>query len=100
MSGYAIALTRPTKPYEILRNAGAQVAGGEVAGADLAHEGRLDPATGLGIGAASVEMAAGRRAHRAWHVALQDDALGLGFGVGDRDGGKQGLGVGVLRRRE
>ena len=76
---------------------GPQVAGGEMAGPDLAHERRFDPAARFGIGAARVEMTAGRRLDRARHVALQDDALGLGIGVGYGDRRQQRLRIGMLR---
>jgi hypothetical protein len=46
-----------------------------------------------------VEVAPGRRADRARDVALQQDALALDLGVGDRHRGEQRLGVGVARVR-
>src|SRR5882757_9015337 len=54
-------------------------------------------AVGDGVGAAGAEDAARGRVDRARDVALEDDALALAVGVGDRHGGEQRLGIGVLR---
>src|SRR5712692_2961952 len=48
-------------------------------------------------GAARVEAAPRRRLDRARHVALEQDALALDRGVGDRHRGQERLGVGMLR---
>src|SRR5215469_17808337 len=53
----------------------------------------------LANGAAWVEMAARRRMDRVRHLALEDDALALHFGVGDRHRREEGLGIGVERGR-
>ena len=66
----------------------------------LAHLRLLDRAAVEGVGAAGVEAAARGRVDRARHVALEDDALLRGVGVGHRHRRQQRLGVGVLRPRE
>ena len=73
----------------------------QVAGRHLAQCRRLGAAARRGVGAARVEVAAGRRVDRARHVALQDHALAaLAPGLRHRHGGQQRLGVGVQRRLE
>ena len=57
--------------------------------ASLLQFGRSLQAAWLNLGAARVKMAAFRRVHRAWHIALQADPLAFDFRVGDRHGGAQ-----------
>src|SRR5260221_13736541 len=71
-------------------------AGLDVARRDLARLRHARGAFGDGVGAAGAEDAARGWVDRARDVALQDDALALAVGVGDRHGGKQRLGIGVL----
>src|SRR5438128_8708484 len=76
------------------------MAGGELTGSDGPQGGDLGAATlvFLGVRTARVEWAAGRRVRGGRYVALQDDALLLGAGIGHRYGGKQRAGVGVAWR--
>jgi hypothetical protein len=50
----------------------SQMTGHELAAAEVAQGGDLGFAAVDGVGAAGVEMAAGRRAHGTWDVALHD----------------------------
>ncbi len=71
-----------------------------MAGPDLAKRRRLLAADRLGIRAARVEAAAGRRVHRRGHVAAQvlHAAAPARIRLGDR--GEQGARIGVARRGE
>ena len=60
----------------------AQMAGHVVAGLDLAQRRRLHLAARFRIGAAGVEVAAGRRVQRARHVALHTRLVRLMAGSG------------------
>jgi hypothetical protein len=72
-----------------------QVAGGVVAGEDVAHFRLLSRAALEGVGQ-RVWAAARGRVDRARHVAFEDDALAGRLGVGDRDSRRERPGVGVL----
>src|SRR5262245_18629101 len=61
-----------------------QVAGGQMAGGGGREQGLLGAAAVEGVGTAGVEAAARGRIDRARHVALEDDALAGGAGVGHR----------------
>ena len=61
-----------------------QVAGDQIAGGKLDQPRRFLFATRHDVGAARVKGAAGRRIHRAGHIALQYQILPLYFRVRDR----------------
>src|SRR4029453_8381590 len=74
-----------------------EVAGHRVALSPVDQRRLLLGADILRLPAAGPEAAAGRRVHRAGHVALEHDAapLALQLGVGDGHGRQQRLGVGM-----
>ena len=75
---------------------GTAQAGDMVAGCDLDQGRRRHLAVGHRIGAAGMEMAAGRRLGRARHVALHDPlAHAAPLGIGRGGGRQQRLGVGM-----
>ena len=84
----------------VCRSIHPQMARDAVAGADFDEFRHLDLAARLGIGAARVKRAAGRRIDRARHVALQQPLGALQLRVRHRHRRQQRLGIGVLRVRE
>src|SRR2546425_416537 len=75
----------------------AEMAGDVMPRPHLAHRRLLAPAAIERIGAARVKTAPRRRIDRARHVALEDDAVALGLGIGQRHRREQRLGIGVKR---
>ena len=73
-----------------------EVAGDEVPGSHLAQGRRLARARLHGVGAARVEVAAGRRVRGVRDLARQPLERGAQVGVGHRDGLHEGRGVRVL----
>jgi hypothetical protein len=76
------------------------MARGEMARLDLPQFWLFIPASLEHVWASGVEAAALGRVDRAWYIALKDDSLSRGSWLGDRYGGEQRLGVGMLWRSE
>src|SRR5258708_22169222 len=76
------------------------MAGDEVTGGDLDELGILAAAARHGKRAARVEAAAGRRVHRARHVACEEKPLALEPRIGNGRGGDERLRIRMERRLE
>src|SRR4029450_11331101 len=72
----------------------------EVVGSDLFQYRRLLPADGLRVLAPRMEMTTRRRIGRVRYFALEDDPIGAKARIRYGDRRQEGLGVGMLRRRE
>src|SRR5262245_30079082 len=78
----------------------AQVTSREVSWSHLAHRRGFNAAALFRIGAARMEVATGRRAHRAWHFSGKHVGGTLPLRVRDRHGIEQRFRVGMLGLRE
>ena len=88
-------------PQRELHAAVVQMADAQWPGCTSRSAGASCLAARHGVGAARVEVAAGRRVDRARHVARQDHALAAARArLGDRHGRQQRLGVGMQRHLE
>ena len=77
-----------------------EMAADDLAGRAKPGFGALDPAAVLGVGAAGVELAAGRPLEQARHLAAERRRRPAPVGVGHRRRGEQRLGVRVRRPLE